>query len=116
MLPNIEQMGRWNYDRPDCLELRYEDVIRDERGTFIALFRHYGFTEEAVANAVRIAGRYHYARVAGRPLGQVKDRQHLRSGRPGQWRETLSAKHGAYFVEVTGDAAVKLGYPPDPRL
>jgi hypothetical protein len=53
---------------------------------------------------------YRIQRVAGRSIGEVKEGSHLRSGKPGQWREVLSPKNMALFRELTGDLVERLGY------
>ncbi len=108
--PSIRRMLAWNYADPRFLELRYEQVMADEQAAFHRIFRHYGFTESAVAAAVAIAGRHNFTSVSGRKVGQKSERSHLRSGQAGQWHEVLTAAHKARFKELYGDAVVTLGY------
>jgi hypothetical protein len=104
------EMVKWNYDRSEFLELRYEDVIGDEAAAFTRLFTHYGFSERAVEVAVATARRFTFERVGGRKLGETREGQHLRSGRPGAWRDVLTPHHKELFKEVAGDILIKLGY------
>lgn len=96
-------MAAWNYDRPEFLELRYEDVIADEAGAFDRLFRWYGFSERAVAFGLESVDRLSLRRGGAQP-------SHVRSGRPGEWRSRLGPDHIAAFKELTGDLVVRLGY------
>ena len=45
-----------------------------------------------------------------RKIGQLQEKSHLRSGRPGEWRDVLSDQHKARCKEIFGDVLVKLGY------
>jgi hypothetical protein len=107
-------MAAWDYAQPEFLELRYEDVIADEPTWFTRLFRHYGFTEEAVAESVSIAGGFSFSKITGRKIGEQQQGDHLRSGRHGQWRDEFTPEHVTLFKELTGDLVVRLGYESDP--
>ena len=109
---DLRSMAAWDYTQPEFLELRYEDLIEDERAGFARIFRHYGFHDRAIESAVEIAARYSFRHVAGRPVGVVLERQHLRSGKPSQWREVFTQAHHELFRELTGDMLERLGYEP----
>jgi len=111
----IRQMGEWDYDNAAFFEFRYEDIIMDEKAVFAALFRHYGFNDAAVARCVHLSEQFSFRNRVKRDIGRVNERSHLRSGKPGQWREHFSAAHKARFKELTGDLLVRLGYETDTR-
>jgi sulfotransferase family protein len=99
-------MGEWDYDRPEFLELHYEDALADERGTFEGLLRWYGLNDAAVERGLAAVDQ-----LSLRNGGAGK--AHARSGQPGEWRSRLSADHIASFKELTGDLVVRLGYERD---
>jgi hypothetical protein len=111
----IVDMGRWDYDQDEFLELRYEDVIADEAAAFESLFEHWGLSDEASAIARQAVEDASFRKQAGRKVGEAADRSHLRSGEPGEWRTTFAPEHVALFKEVAGDVLVRLGYEPDDR-
>lgn len=111
--PRIREMAAWDYTDPRVLELRYEDAMADERGTFRALFRHYGFHHDAVERSVRLAARFSFRRVARKRPDRTGRGTHLRSGRSGQWQEEFTPAHKELFKELTGAAVVDLGYETD---
>ncbi len=84
-------------------EVRYEDLFREEGATFRRLFEHYGFRPEAVERSVARAQRFSIGRMRGRTV-------HVRSGRPGQWREHFTPRHEDAFQRLTDDAVRRLGY------
>lgn len=108
-------MSEWDYHRSEYLELRYEDVIVDEATWFDRLFRHYGFNDPAVAEALEIAERNSFGSATKRGLGEVTEGSHMRSGRPEQWREEFTDDHIALFKQRTGDLLIRLGYESDDR-
>jgi hypothetical protein len=102
----IADMTRWDYEDPRFLELRYEDLIADERTGFNRLFEFYGFTPWAVATSVKIA--------LGFSLRNPRKKSaHIRSGQPNDWQQHFGPEHRALFKQLTNDAAVTLGYEPD---
>jgi hypothetical protein len=100
-------MASWDYHQPEFLELRYEDVVADEQGTFERLFRWYGLNDEATTLGLDAVDR-----LSLRHGGAIPN--HARSGQPGEWRGRLAPEHVARFKELTGDVAERLGYETDP--
>jgi Sulfotransferase domain len=100
----FKDLSTWRYDNPDILELHYEDVLANEHAMMERIFRHYGFTDAAVRHSADIAARF--------SLNSSTTRldPHVRSGRPGQWKEVLESEHVERFKELTGDLVVRLGY------
>ncbi len=96
-------MGAWDYHQPEFLELRYEDVLADERSSFERLFRWYGFDDDAVGLGLDAVERFSLSRGGARPA-------HVRAGAPGEWEGRLGPAHLARFKELTGDLVVRLGY------
>ena len=100
----------WNYADDRILEIKYEDLLADEQAVFTKLFQHYGFTERAVRQAVQLAEQCSFKKVTGRAVGQSQAQSHLRSGRPGEWKEILSESHLRLIDEQFGDLIVQMGY------
>jgi hypothetical protein len=107
---DLRDMLQWNYDDPDFLELKYEDVIADEAAHFEALFTHYGFHQDAVGAGLEIAEYYSFQNVSGRSFGDVEEQSHLRSGRTSQWEDHFDEDLKDRFKELAGNAVTKLGY------
>jgi hypothetical protein len=51
----IMDIYNWNYNMPNFLETKYEDLMSDFNGTLTRIFRHYGFTSTMISTALRIA-------------------------------------------------------------
>ena len=100
----------WDYRDDRIMELKYEDLLANELLEFEKLFRHYGFSEPAIKKAVLLARQCSFENVAKRTIGQSKEKSHLRSGRPGQWKEVLSADHVQLIEASFGDLIEQMGY------
>jgi hypothetical protein len=104
----FKSMGEWDYKQPEFLELRYEEVMQDESSAFERLFRHYRFRHSVRSTSVEIARGFSLDVVGG------GNDSHVRSGRPGEWRDVFEPEHTAEFKKLTGDLAVRLGYETSP--
>jgi hypothetical protein len=107
---SVAEMDTWSYSRPEILELRYEDAVRDEEETFTRLFRFYRFNDAAVQQGLNIVEQF--SRPQGSGAGDADP--HVRSGQPGEWRRHFGDDHVARFKQLTGDLVVRLGYEDDP--
>jgi hypothetical protein len=96
-------MGGWDYSQEEFLELRYEDAMADDLGTFDRLFRWYGFDDTARGVGLEAVERLSLRRGGALP-------NHARSGRPGEWRARLGPAHLERLDELTDDLVRRLGY------
>lgn len=117
LLAEIERLGRyadergmmqWDYAHPRFLEMKYENTFGNETEAFSRLFRHYGFTPAAVEQSVQIAAEFSFEKQAAAKA--KRQTSHLRSGRPGQWRDLFTAEHRQCFKDVLGELLVRAGY------
>lgn len=51
----IMDMYNWNYNMPNFLETKFEDLMSDFNGTLTKIFKHYGFTPIMIEKALKIA-------------------------------------------------------------
>ena len=79
----------------------------------VRIFEKCGFRNDAVEKAVAIALGFTFSRVSKRQVVSVKQGDHLRSGRPGEWRTLFDDKHREHFKERVGQALIQLGYADD---
>lgn len=107
---SIRDMRAWNYRDPRFLEIRYEEIIRDEEATFRTLFRHYGFTEAAVERSVELAMRFSLSRRPKTVAPVVQEKSHRRSGKPQQWASEFTDRHKDLFKQLLGQDLIALGY------
>ncbi len=104
----IEEILAWNYTGDDFLELKYEDLIRDtDLELFHLLFTFLGFPGAVLSSLLGFA--WQNSLFSGR-----HDRStHIRSGHGAQWSRHFNKTHRLRFLELFGDALVRLGYEED---
>ncbi len=112
LAPVYRALAGWDYQRASCLELRYEDLVRDCAATLVEAGAWLGLAREGLAAAARrAADRHSFARASGgRTSGQEDVRSHFRRGEPGDWQTHFDARLRASFVEATGELVEQLGY------
>lgn len=109
----FKAMRDWDYDRPDLLELRMEDLTADAATlvptitSFLGLGADDGLTDEVLQ---RIVAQRDFARLAGRPPGEEDVTSHFRKGVAGDWVNHFGPEHIEAFDERYGDLLVHLGY------
>jgi Sulfotransferase domain len=106
----LSKMTEWDYSQPEFLELRYEDVIANEEEMFLTVFRHFEFRDRAMSTGLALVRENSISRKAS---WNEQRQQHVRSGRPGAWREEFGPEHVALFKELSGSLLVRLGYEKD---
>lgn len=101
----IDRMLEWNYNMPDFFEVKYEDLIEDhDLALFHRIFTFLGFPGEAIPTLLGIA--YSASLFSGQPRPSI----HVRSGKTGQWENYFKSFHKKRFLQLFGDALIRLGY------
>ena len=104
-LYNIKAITNWNYTNPLFFEAKYEDLIRDvDLLLFHQIFTFLGFSGQVMPELLRIA--YDNSIFSG----NLRKSLHVRSAQEKQWENYFKPKHKAKFLELYGDALIKLGY------
>lgn len=110
---DFKGMIQWNYNLPEFMEIKYEDLIQNQQDIFTKIFTHYGFNREAIDVSLEIVEQFSFKNVSKRSVGDVKKQTHLRSGQPGEWKDIFSEQHKHKFKELFGDGLIALGYETD---
>ena len=107
----IEDMLDWRYDRPNCLEIRYEDLRVDHSmALWSQILAFLGFDESEQKACKDCFWNYSlFGGAAG------ANRGHVRSGDVAQWKREFTPKLAQAFVHRFPDALQELGYEPDDR-
>jgi hypothetical protein len=102
---NVREILAWNYNNPNFMEIKYEDLISDfDLFLFHKIFVFLGYPNFSIPQALEIA--YNNSLFSGK-VGQSS---HIRSGKTSQWQEYFTPAHKARFLELFGDALITLGY------
>lgn len=100
---HFEAMAAWDYDNPNCLEIRYEEIMGNEADVFERIFRHYELDDHQRSAGLTAVERH-----------SAKNRQgkdsHIRNPASGQWRKHFTPAVEAAFNARYPDLLQKLGY------
>jgi hypothetical protein len=104
----FEAMREWDYTNGGIIELRYEDIVGDEKESFRKIFKHYGFPGTWIRTGIECAEKF----ARGRIDAKIK---HIRSGETSQWKKEFSPRLKDIFRKQQGDLLIHLGYEQDCR-
>ncbi len=104
-------MRAWRLHRPEVLQIKLEDIMRDFDTSMLAAFRHLGFTERECEVALDVAGAEDINRMDDATLAA---NTHVHSGAISKWRDLLSPDQVIAFEQRHGDLIASLGYHPSP--
>lgn len=104
---NIRTMMAWDYQNKNILEIKYENLIKDEKlFLFHEIFSFLGVSGGQIGTALNIAWN------GSLFSGKVKS-SHIQSGQPQRWKKYFKKVHRQRFEELFGDCLAKLGYCSD---
>ena len=103
----VRDIIKWDYQQPAFFEAKYEDLMRDEDlFLFHRIFTFLGLPANLLPFALETA--YNNSLFSGKVTTK-----HVRSGRLNQWRDYFQPVHKEKFIDLFGDALIKLGYESD---
>ena len=108
----IMDIYNWNYNMPNFLETKYEDLMSNFNGTLTLIFKHYGFTLTMISTALKIAANHNI---------HNKDQQYLKNDNHvtnklidlDKWKQIFSdaeLKH-KFWAIYPANIFTKIGYP-----
>ena len=101
---NIKDIKDWNYNNPNFIEVKYEDLIKDRNlKLFHKIFEFLGFKGKAIPSSLAIA--YNNSLFSGKVDGK-----HVRSGKGKQYQKYFKNIHKKRFNELFGNILIDLGY------
>jgi Sulfotransferase domain len=101
---HFKHMRNWDYDNPDFIEIKYEDIIGNEVDIFEKIFKHYNLHPKLIDRGLYYVD---YFSMKNKAKGK---KSHVRSGKKKQWETELSPRILAIFEEQHSDLLSKLGY------
>lgn len=108
----IMDMYNWNYNMPNFLETKYEDLMSDFNGTLTLIFKHYGFTSKMIATALKIAANHN---INNKDQQYLKKNNHItnKSIDLDKWKKVFSDTDLEYLFWETYPSNIftKIGYP-----
>ncbi len=107
----VEWVDGWLAGRDPkwSMVVRYEDLLRDTRGTFEDICDHYELDLRA-AQVRRIVEQHAFKRATGRRPGASGAKAFNRKGIAGDWQNHFTLALKDQFKAIAGDALVRFGY------
>lgn len=101
----IVDMGNWNYQQKEFIEVKYESLIEDiQLFYFREIFQFLGFPETHLLDLLNIAYKNSLF------SGEVNNSTHIRSGKKEQWKRYFKTSHKRKFKQYFADILIELGY------
>lgn len=100
----FKNMRNWDFENPNILELKYEDIVGNEVNCFRTLFQHYGFSAELQVAGLEICNELSLKNM------DKSTGSHTRSGAAQQWVTEFTSSNKDVFLRLYGDLPVFLGY------
>jgi Sulfotransferase domain len=109
----IKNMKNWDYTNPNFLEIKLEDLAKNEKSIFEQIFQQYGFSQEEMELAMSVVDELSFEKRAGRERGKEDRNSHFRKGVSGDWKNHFTPDHKELFKITYPGTLVKLGYESD---
>lgn len=109
----LDHMLSWNYDAPNTLAVRMEDLVSDPVEQWRRVLEHWQMLELLPDGHLdELLRTYTFDQLAGggRKVGEEDETSHYRKGIPGDWRNHLTDDHLTLFRKCYGDLVERLGY------
>ena len=97
-------MEDWQYDDPDTLELKYEDLFGNEVAVFKSLLEHYTLSDKQIEQGVKLAHKFSFEQ------RKKRENKHIAKGSSGQWREVFHDEAVRLFDTLRPQLLEKVGY------
>lgn len=118
----FRQMESWNYQHPDILELKFEDLTATPNEYFLSIFLFLGLIDQSSshpdntkfitpATLQHIVDKHRFSKKSGgRKRGEEDPKSHYRKGIVGDWNNYFTPEHIELFSKNNLDLLDKLGY------
>jgi len=105
----LKEMLSWDYRQACFFEIRYEQLLDNEKDVFTSLFKHYGLNPAQIEVGLELVEKYSFKNAKKNSNSEI----HLRSGKVNQWRLLFSKSHIESCKSLYGDGLIALGYEKD---
>lgn len=109
----ISAIQQWNFDNPNILEIKMEDMILDPLRVMGSSFSFLGLLGDGgipFDQFKELLERRSFEKITGRVQGAENRHHHYRKGVAGDWKNHFTDMHCRRFKEIYGDILIKLGY------
>ena len=103
----LEDMLKWDSEKADCLELKFEDVMSNYKQEMMKIFKHCQFSESQLKFANEIANKEDMSKMSSKTISKHK---HITSANTNRWRKYFTKKIQAKFDANFDDVINKYNY------
>jgi len=96
-LGGFKHMGEWDFNNPEIIEFKYEDIIGHEIEVFDQIFDHYGFSTKVKERGLELVDELSLKNM------KKQEQSHVRHGGSRQWESELSQEHLKTFDQLYPD-------------
>lgn len=103
----IEDMLKWDFDKANCLELKFEDVMSNYDNEMMKVFNHCGFSGEQLQVAKAYADKEDINKMSKK---DIEKNPHISSAKTKKWERYFTKYHMKYFNDNYVDVLKKYKY------
>lgn len=109
----LDHMLSWDYDAPNVLPVRMEDLVSDSAEQWRRMLAHWQLLDQLPDGYLdELLQTHSFDRMTGgtRTVGEEDEKSHYRKGVAGDWRNHLTDDHLELFRKRYDDLVERLGY------
>ncbi|PNQ73288.1 hypothetical protein C1T31_07145 [Hanstruepera neustonica] len=103
----IEDMLKWDFDKTNCLELKFEDLMSDYEAVMIQILDFCKLTPNQLNFAKSIANKEDLSKMSKK---EIENNPHISSVQTKKWERYFSPQNKAYFDNHFSDVLKKYNY------
>ncbi|MDJ0844341.1 sulfotransferase domain-containing protein [Crocosphaera sp.] len=106
----IEDMKNWNYNCPNILEIKFEQLMTNYDNNFRLIFEYLGFSQAEIKIGLDIASKHDLGRKSAK---EIELMSHVSSPKTSKWKDYFEEAHKEFFINKFGNVLIQLGYEND---
>lgn len=105
----IKDMLAWNYDNPQILEIKFEDLMANFNNTWLAIFRFLKLlvNDDDREKLLKIIEKHD---LNSKSIEEISALKHVTSKNTSRWRKYFEDIHKSVFIDKFNDALIRLKY------
>lgn len=103
----IRDILKWNYNHPNILEIRFEDLMMYYDDIFSRIVSHFNIDKGIAKELVRVSVKYDLKRKSDDEIRKIK---HVSSTEKQKWKKYFNQSIGNMFIHKFDNALIYLGY------
>ena len=103
----IDDMLKWDFEKANSLELKFEDIMENYDEEMMTIFKHCKFSDAQIKVAKAIADKEDINKMSKKDIEKNK---HISSVKTKKWERYFSEKNKAYFDKHFSEVIKKYNY------